>query len=144
MKDFEQLYQEITEEHGCNAGETFAKAMFEAGQELKIEEWLKEVSAKDKGFFQLMQFVLMRISEEAIRLNAGEVALSQKMRQDDCVYTTRMAVQFFKEGEATLDEKVYELVDRMLSNGTANCDLREEMKKAVLVGYNLHNEDFDN
>lgn len=44
----------------------------------------------------------------------------------------------------TLDERVYELVDRMLSNGTANCDLKEEMKKGVLVGYNLHREVFDN
>jgi hypothetical protein len=31
----------------------------------------------------------------------------------------------------------------MISSGSDNCDIREELKKAILAGYNLYHEDFD-
>ena len=54
-----------------------------------------------------------------------------------------MTIQYSKVGEKTLEERAYEFVDCMLSTGTDNCDIREKLKKAVLAGYNLHREDFD-
>lgn len=54
-----------------------------------------------------------------------------------------MAIQYSKIGEKSLEERAYELVDRMLSTGSADCDIREDLKNAVLAGYNLHQEDFD-
>lgn len=96
-----------------------------------------------KERFTLMQFILMTLSEEAIRMNAAEIVLSQIMDCEGEKYNTRMSIQYSKVGEKTLEERADEIADRMLSSGSENCDLREELKKAILAGYNLHHEDFD-
>lgn len=107
-------------------------------------KFLKNVTDEGgKDLLKLMQFILMKLSEEAIRMNAGEVALSQTMDYEGEKYSTRMAIQYSKAGEKTLEERACEIVDRMLSSGSESCDLREELKKAILAGYNLHHEDFD-
>lgn len=93
--------------------------------------------------FKLTQFMLLQWSTEAIRINAAEVAMAQVIDYEGEQYNTRMAIQYSKVGKKSLEERSYELVDRMLSAGSANCDIREELKKAVLAGYNLHHEDFD-
>lgn len=96
-----------------------------------------------KSLVRLMQFVLIKLSEDAIRMNAAEVVLSQIMAFEGEKYNTRMAIQYSKVGEKTLEERAYEIADRMLSLVSENCDLREELKKVILAGYNLHHEDFD-
>ena len=58
-------------------------------------------------------------------------------------YNTRMAIQYSKVGKKTLEERAYEIADRMISSRSDNCDIREELKKAILTGYNLHQEGFD-
>ena len=109
-----------------------------------ICKFLKNVAEEGgKELFRLMQFVLMKLSEEANQMNAGEVALSQILNYEREKYNTRMAIQYSKVGEKTLEERAYEIADRMLLSGSGNCDLREEMKKAILAGYNLYHEDFD-
>jgi putative two-component system response regulator len=40
-------------------------------------------------------------------------------------------------------EKAYELADKILQEDSSNHDSREQLKKAILAGYNLHHEDFD-
>lgn len=100
----------------------------------------------DEGGEQLLkltQFMLLRWSEEAIRINAGEVALAQVIDHEGERYNTRMAIQYSKVEEKSLEERAYEVADRMLSAGSTNCDIREELKKAILAGYNLHIEDFN-
>lgn len=91
----------------------------------------------------LAQFLLIKMAKEGIDMNAAELVLSILMNHNDSRYRARLSIQYSKEGEKTLEEKAYELVDKMLSNGSGNCDIREELKKAVLAGYNLHHEDFD-
>jgi hypothetical protein len=109
-----------------------------------ICKFLKNASDEGgKSLFRLMQFVLMKLSEDAIQMNAAEVVLSQVMAFEGEKYNTRMAIQYSKVGEKTLEERAYEIADRMLSLGSENCDLREELKKAILAGYNLYHEDFD-
>ena len=54
-----------------------------------------------------------------------------------------MVIQYSKVGEKTLEERAYEIADRMISSGSDNSDIREELKKAILAGYNLHQEDFN-
>ena len=58
-------------------------------------------------------------------------------------YNTRMAIQYSKVGKKTLEERAYEIADRMIFSRSDNCDIREELKTAILTGYNLHQEDFD-
>ena len=109
-----------------------------------ICKFLKTVAEEGgKEMFRLMQFVLMKLSEEAIQMNAAEVVLSQVLNYKGEKYNTRMVIQYSKVGEKTLEERAYEIADRMLLSGSGNCDLREELKKAVLAGYNLYHEDFD-
>ena len=97
-----------------------------------ICKFLKNVSDEGgEGLFRLMQFVLMKLSERAIRINVGEVALSQTLNHEGEKYHTRMAIQYSKVGEKTLEERAYEIADRMLLSGSCNCDLREELKKAI-------------
>lgn len=92
---------------------------------------------------KLTQFMLLQWSKESIKVNAAEIALSQVIDHEGEQYNTRMAIQHSKVGKKTLEERAYDLADRMLSTGSANCDIREELKKAVLAGYNLRHEDFD-
>ena len=48
-----------------------------------ICKFLKNVSDEGgEGLFRLMQFVLMKLSERAIRINVGEVALSQTLNHE--------------------------------------------------------------
>ena len=57
---------------------------------------------------------------------------------------SRMAIhQYSREGETSLEEKAYELADKILQEDSSNHDSREQLKKAILAGYNLHHEDFD-
>ncbi len=106
--------------------------------------FLKDIA--DEGgeqLFKLTQFMLLRWSQEAIRINAGEIALAQVINHEGEQYNTRMAIQYSQVGEKSLEEQAYELADRMLSAGSDNCDIREELKKAILAGYNLHHKDFN-
>ena len=107
-------------------------------------KFLKNIA--DEGGEQLLkltQFMLLRWSEEGIRINAGEIALAQVINHEGEQYSTRMVIQYSKVGEKTLEERAYEIADRMISSGSDNCDIREELKKAILAGYNLYHEDFD-
>lgn len=113
-------------------------------EEKVVCKFLKDIA--DEGgeqLFKLTQFMLLRWSEEAIRINIGEIALAQVIDHEGEQYNTRMAIQYSKVGEKSLEERAYEISDRMISAGSGDCDLREELKNAILAGYNLHQEDFD-
>ena len=101
------------------------------------------IDESGEQLFKLTQFMLLQWSEEAIRMNAAEIALKQTIEYEGDRYNSRMSIQYSKVGEKSLEEHAYEVVDRMLSAGSENCDPREYLKKAVLAGYNLHHEDFD-
>mgnify|MGYP005858000799 FL=1 len=86
-----------------------------------ICKFLKNVSDEGgKSLVRLMQFVLIKLSEDAILMNAAEVVLSQIMAFEGEKYNTRMAIQYSKVGEKTLEERAYEIADWMLSLGSEN------------------------
>ena len=112
-------------------------------KERVVAEFLSSINDW-KDCFLLTQFVLTKLSKEAIKMNAGETALSQDMEYQNKRYMTRMSIQWSEIGVIkSIEERAYEMADRMLSTGSANCDIREELKKAILLGYNLHVEDFN-
>lgn len=112
-------------------------------KERVVAEFLSSINDWEDCFL-LTQFVLTKLSKEAIKMNAGETALSQDMEYQDKRYMTRMSIQWSEIGVIkSIEERAYEMADRMLSTGSANCDIREELKKAILLGYNLHVEDFN-
>lgn len=112
-------------------------------KERVVAEFLSSINDWEDCFL-LTQFVLTKLSKEAIKMNAGETALSQDMEYQDKRYMTRMSIQWSEIGVIkSIEERAYEMADRMLSTSSANCDIREELKKAILLGYNLHVEDFN-
>lgn len=142
MKTFKEIYEETVKNNGCNTGETFAKSMFEAGQKSGINEYLKGITSW-KDCFQLAQFLLIKMTREGIDMNASELVLSVEMNHENSRYKSRMAIQYSREGETSLEEKAYELADKILQEDSSNQNTREKLKKAILAGYNLHHEDFD-
>ena len=135
-------HKDVVKKNGCNAGETFAKSMFEAGQKSGINEYLKGITSWE-DCFQLAQFLLIKMTRAGIGMNAAEVAISVEMNHENSRYKSRMAIQYSREGETSLEEKAYELADKILQEDSSNHDSREQLKKAILAGYNLHHEDFD-
>lgn len=107
-----------------------------------IGEFLDSISDWN-DCFRLTQFVLMKLSKEAIKMNAGELALSQSMIYKGFNYKTRMSIQYQKEGFPNdLEERVSDMVDKLMDQ-YPNEPLEDLLNKAVLAGYNLHIEDFD-
>ena len=47
-----------------------------------------------------------------------------------------MAIQYSREGETSLEEKAYELADKILQEDSSNHDSREQLKKAILAVVN--------
>lgn len=76
-------------------------------------------------------------------MNAAELVLSVEMNHENSRYKTRMAIQYTREGKKSLEEKAYGLADKILHGNSSDHDYREELKEAILAGYNLHHEDFD-
>lgn len=142
MKTFKEIYEETVKNNGCNTGERFAKSMFEAGQASGIDEYLKGITSWS-DCIQLAQFLLIKMTREGIDMNAAELVLSIEMDHKNSKYKSRMAIQYSREGETSLEEKAYELADKILQEDSSNHDSREQLKKAILAGYNLHHEDFD-
>lgn len=101
-------------------------------------------SIKDwKDCFKLTQFVLMKLSEEAIRMNAGELVLSQGMNHDGERYMTRMSIQYSKDGDSkSLEERSYDLASKIAQQYPKDSAL-SILQKGVIAGYNLHLDDFE-
>lgn len=91
------------------------------------------IDESGEQLFKLTQFMLLQWSEEAIRMNAAEIALKQTIDYEGDRYNTRMSIQYSKVGEKSLEEHAYEVVDRMLSAGSENCDPREYLKRRFLL-----------
>ena len=91
----------------------------------------------------MAQFLLIKMTREGIDMNASELVLSVEMNHENSRYKSRMAIQYTREGETSLEEKAYELADKILQEDSSNQNTREKLKKAILAGYNLHHEDFD-
>lgn len=101
-------------------------------------------SIKDwKDCFKLTQFVLMKLSEEAIRMNAGELVLTQGMNHDGERYMTRMSIQYSKDGDSkSLEERSYDLASKIAQQYPKDSAL-SILQKGVIAGYNLHLDDFE-
>lgn len=92
---------------------------------------------------QIMQFILIHHSWDCITSGFGEISLRQNVRHKGRRYFTRMVILCEKEGDETLKERAYRIADILLSSGSGRLlDLREELKRAVMAGYDLHVEDF--
>ncbi len=109
-----------------------------------VTKFLENVSVEgSENLLLLMQFTLAKMAENAIMVNAGEIALAQDMDFKDERYHCRMSVQVTRPGKKSLEERAYEIVDRLIDTGAKGEIFRDVMQKAVLAGYSMHQEDFE-
>lgn len=109
-----------------------------------VRNFLNKVSEEGgERLLVLMQFTLAKMAEDAITMNAGEIALAQDMVIKNKKYHCRMSVQVTSSDKQNLEDRAYEIVDKMLASASSGDITRDLLQKAVLAGYNLHHEDFD-
>lgn len=86
MKTFEEAYQEAIKENGCNAGETFARSMFQAGADNLIDQ----ASANgQKKYRQGMDFMKSK-AVEAFKQSCTNLEQGNCRLHKDCDKCTRL------------------------------------------------------
>lgn len=106
-----------------------------------IDEFLDSIK-NWKDCLALTKFVLMKLSQEAISMNAGELALSQSLSHNGERYMTRMSIQYSKHDEKSLENRSLDLAEK-ISKQYPNESGLSLLQKAVISGYNLHLDDYD-
>ena len=143
MKTFEEIYRDVTERSGCNSGETFARAMFEEGMRQNLERCMDKAAGSYTDLMAFAGWFGNRLAMESVRCNAARVNFSQDITIEGRKYTTRFGtVTFCTEEKKSLEERAEEIAGRLLSSGLSD-DLKTLLKEAVLTGYDLQKDDFD-
>lgn len=106
-----------------------------------IDEFLNSIKNWE-DCLALTTFVLMKLSQEAISMNAGELALSQSLSHNGEIYMTRMSIQYSKQDEKSLENRSLDLAEKIAKQYPNESEL-SLLQKAVISGYNLHLDDYD-
>lgn len=132
MKTFEEIYRDAAVRNGCNAGKTFARVMFEEGMSQNLERCMDRAAGSHTDLMAFAGWFGKRLARESVRCNAARVK-----------YATRFGtVTFCTEEKKSLEERAEEIAGRLLSSGLSD-DLKTLLKEAVLTGYDLQKDDFD-
>lgn len=143
MKTFEEIYRDAAVRNGCNAGRTFARVMFEEGMSQNLERCMDRAAGSHTGLMAFAGWLGKRLARESVRCNAARVNFSQDITIEGRKYTTRFGtVTFSTEEKKSLEERAEEIAGRLLSSGLSD-DLKTLLKEAVLTGYDLQKDDFD-
>ena len=147
MKTFEEIYRDAAVRNGCNAGKTFARVMFEEGMSQNLERCMDRAAGSHTdlmafaGWHQLAKE--LSGGWESVWCNAARVNFSQDITIEGRKYATRFGtVTFCTEEKKSLEERAEEIAGRLLSSGLSD-DLKTLLKEAVLTGYDLQKDDFD-
>lgn len=132
MKTFEEIYREAAVRNGCNAGKTFARVMFEEGMSQNLERCMDRAAGSHTDLMAFAGWFGKRLARESVRCNAARVNFSQDITIEGRKYTTWFGTV----------ERAEEIAGRLLSSGPSD-DLKTLLKEAVLTGYDLQKDDFD-
>lgn len=143
MKEFEQVYKELIKKYEGNGGEAFAREIYEAGRNVSFTQNLKDAVKNDKIAINLMSFTAMTMAESSVKMNVADLAFSTELTINDKRYFTRLSSITFESDKKSLEERALEIAKNIL-NSTVVYNLEDVLTKAILVGYNLRNEDFSN
>lgn len=139
---FKDVYAELLKKHGTDAGEIFAEAMFNAGREVSLKQNLDEISRNEQTAQELMIVTACIMAKRTVQFNAGEISISIKQNIEDSIYNVRLCCNVFGPGCKTVEERAKEIAKELLCS-TAIYSMEDSLTEAVLKGYNLHKEDFD-
>lgn len=126
MKTFEEIYRDAAVRNGCNAGKTFARVMFEEGMSQNLERCMDRAAGSHTDLMAFAGWFGKRLARESVRCNAARFG----------------TVTFCTEEKKSLEERAEEIAGRLLSSGLSD-DLKTLLKEAVLTGYDLQKDDFD-
>ena len=132
MKTFEEIYRDAAVRNGCNAGKTFARVMFEEGMSQNLERCMDRAAGSHTDLMAFAGWFGKRLARESVRCNAARVNFSQDITIEGRKYATRFGTV----------ERAEEIAGRLLSSGLSD-DLKTLLKEAVLTGYDLQKDDFD-
>ena len=142
MKKFEDIYAELVKEHGSDSGEEFAKAMFNAGSDVSFTQNLKDLVTNEEIMVSLLTFNAIAMAERAVKVNAADLSISTELTINEKKYFTRLSSITFSAEKKTLEERAVEIAKNIL-NSTVIYDFEAVLSKAILAGYNLRKEDFE-
>ena len=143
MKTFEEIYRDAAVRNGCNAGKTFARVMFEEGMSQNLERCMDRAAGSHTDLMAFAGWFGKRLARESVRCNAARVNFSQDITIEGRKYATRFGtVTFCTEEKKSREERAEEIAGRLLSSGLSD-DLKTLLKEAVLTGYDLQKDDFD-
>ena len=142
MKKFEDIYAELVKEHGGDSGEEFAKAMFNAGSDVSFTQNLKDLVTNEEIMVSLLTFNAIAMAERAVKVNAADLSISTELTINEKKYFTRLSSITFSAEKKTLEERAVEIAKNIL-NSTVIYDFEAVLSNAILAGYNLRKEDFE-
>ena len=83
------------------------------------------------------------MARESVNFGAPRIHIYQDINIEGRKYATRFGtVTFCTEEKKSLEERAEEIAGRLLSSGLSD-DLKTLLKEAVLTGYDLQKDDFD-
>ncbi|MCS2232525.1 MULTISPECIES: hypothetical protein [Phocaeicola] len=108
-----------------------------------LERCMDRAAGSHTGLMTFAGWFGKRLARESVRCNAARVNFSQDITIEGRKYTTRFGtVTFCTEEKKSLEERAEEIAGRLLSSGPSD-DLKTLLKEAVLTGYDLQKDDFD-
>lgn len=145
MKKFEDIYAELVKEHGSDSGEEFAKAMFNAGRDVSFTQNLSDAVKNDEMAIKLMSFTAITMAERSIKMNAADMSISTELEIEHMKYFTRLSSITLKADKKPLEKRAHEIAKNIFKINEIYSieDVQTMLEKAVLAGYNLRKEDFD-
>lgn len=145
MKEFEQVYEELIKKYEGNTGKAFATELYEAGRNVSFTQNLKDAVKKDEIAIKLMSFTAMIMAERSVKMNAADLSVSTELEMEHMKYFTRLSSITFKADKKPLEKRAREIAKNIFKINEINSidDVQAMLEKAVLAGYNLRKEDFE-
>ena len=84
----------------------------------------------------------MQLLWRAVKVNAADLSISTELTINEKKYFTRLSSITFSAEKKTLEERAVEIAKNIL-NSTVIYDFEAVLSKAILAGYNLRKEDFE-
>lgn len=142
MKTFEEIYEDTVKQQKCNYGEEFAKAIFKAGRDVSFAQNLENATKDSKFRLILLSFVMKTLAKLSRDTEAADISLSSTVTIEGKKYFTRLCSVTFEDDNKTLEDRAAEIADQILTS-TPICDFKDVLIKAILSGYDLRKEDFE-
>lgn len=145
MKEFERVYEELIKKYEGNTGKAFATELYEAGRNVSFTQNLKDAVKKDEIAIKLMSFTAMIMAERSVKMNAADLSVSTELEMEHMKYFTRLSSITFKADKKPLEKRAREIAKNIFKINEINSidDVQTMLEEAVLAGYNLRKEDFE-